>query len=677
VIGLALVAGGCLHEDDDRKILFTSDRDGDYALYAMEEDGGGQTRVMQVAAGSPARPPLVSPDGRRVLLFADGVWAADLGDGERVRLVRGDPYEVYDAAWSPDSERVAYSTAHGLVVADRDGGGRVRLSRRGGDGSPAWSADGRRIAYAAQDGVWVVGADGRGRMHLTRHFSESAPAWEPGGGRIAFVGGDIDAASNDLYVLAIGGAPRSLARGAAGTPTWSPDGAELAYFVAPTRFEAEFDHGVAVVDPRNGRRIRFIHDVEEPPVWSPDGQRVLFATLGSSEPAPNELAQVLIMRRDGSGARRLTGAYPHGGSNRPIGWITGDHATEPSPSAVVEPLPKGASVLRVPHPVGVVSAERDEVAIAPPPLEFETRRSLPPLLRWSPATGEVARRAVAGCRGLGWPTLSGGRIVFDCNNSYVDTISHSVRVFDPASMRPREVLVGRNTPGLLHSGVRVESIAGRGGLVAIGTERILQSERVHRTVWRLVGDRPHPVRQGLGVGLVVAADDSRIALQVGARRLAIARPDGTVTATIELATPAPELTYFVYGGETSVAFADSQLLVARDGRLDVYDTRSGRRQRSRPLGRGSRSVSAAGGLVSYVRGRAIRVRRLSDDREIRIRVGGALARGAFRGLYVGRWIHANLAAAGLFYSYNLRAGPTPGRVVFIPREELERRLDSV
>jgi hypothetical protein len=121
---------------------------------------------------------------------------------------------------------------------------------------------------------------------------------------------------------------------------------------------------------------------------------------------------------------------------------------------------------------------------------------------------------------------------------------------------------------------------------------------------------------------------------------------------------------------------NDRLVFASRRRLDVYDARTGRLEGSTPLVRGISSVSAADGLVAYVRGREVHVRRLRDGREVSIRVGGALAKGVLRGLYIERWIHADLTAAGLVYSYNLRTGAQPGRVVFIPRAELERRLGS-
>jgi Tol biopolymer transport system component len=168
----------------------------------MEEDGSGQTRVLGIPT-APRVPPEISPDGRRVLVLSDGLWVFDLDGRSRHRLVRG---EVFDAAWSPDGERVAYAWDGGLSVVGADGTGRLRLTRRGGDGGAAWSPDGRRIAYSAEDGLWLIGRDGRDRTLLTflKSSASGSPIWAPEGNRVAFIGGDPEAQAEDLYIVEVG-----------------------------------------------------------------------------------------------------------------------------------------------------------------------------------------------------------------------------------------------------------------------------------------------------------------------------------------------------------------------------------------------------------------------------------------------------------------------------------------
>ena len=65
-----------------RQILFMSDRDGEWALYAMDADGRNQRRVLTAGNADPfgsttgVGEPAVSPDGRQVLLARRGVSVA-------------------------------------------------------------------------------------------------------------------------------------------------------------------------------------------------------------------------------------------------------------------------------------------------------------------------------------------------------------------------------------------------------------------------------------------------------------------------------------------------------------------------------------------------------------------------------------------------------------------------
>jgi hypothetical protein len=222
----------------------------------------------------------------------------------------------------------------------------------------------------------------------------------------------------------------------------------------------------------------------------------------------------------------------------------------------------------------------------------------------------------------------------------------------------------------------VEGISGERGFVVVATERIHQGSRINRTLSQLVGMRPRAFRRGPGAGLLLGADDGRVALLLGPRKLAIVGPDGRIERRIDLVAPMRSADAFVYGAGRPAAFAGDRVAVFAGGRLDLYSTRTGRLERSSSVGPGARSASAADGLVAYVRGRGVRVRRLADARELSFRVEGALERGPFRGLYLDRLVHATLSRAGLVYSYNLRAAPLPGRVVFVPFAELERRLNA-
>src|SRR2546421_528471 len=112
---LAVVASGCGDRSSGRLgIMFLSDRDGGWALYSMSADGGAAQRVVRAGQVDPYGEgvgygePLVSPDGRKVMLARHGIVVVSLATGKQVWHGGGDEA---DAAWSPDSRRIVFGGA--------------------------------------------------------------------------------------------------------------------------------------------------------------------------------------------------------------------------------------------------------------------------------------------------------------------------------------------------------------------------------------------------------------------------------------------------------------------------------------------------------------------------------------------------------------------------------------
>jgi Tol biopolymer transport system component len=119
-------------------------------IYAMRADGSGRVRLtrgpVDPLAGTGDSAPAWSPDGttlafvrmRRVGFedFRSQVYLLRPGGGRPSPLTAGaDGVAVYDPAWSPDGQRVAFvrstETESAIVVAGVDGGGeRVLLTHR-------------------------------------------------------------------------------------------------------------------------------------------------------------------------------------------------------------------------------------------------------------------------------------------------------------------------------------------------------------------------------------------------------------------------------------------------------------------------------------------------------------------------------------------------------------------
>ena len=254
------------------------------AIYTMSADGSG---VRRVTTGSE---PAFSPSGDLLAFTRDPdeehseLWvSAPDGSGAR-RLVgsagKGD--YVTSPAWSPDGTVIVFThitidNKIGLVskleLVDRSGGARrmlIETKPRGVESiaDPAWTPDGRRLLYtrtrAKPDGNYAfelrsVAADGSGDALFLRDAASAA--FSPDGTRIAYsdsstangetCGSDECYPNGELAVAnADGSGRRSLFKSESdeSTPSWSPDGARIAFTSGRQRAQAGLRRGRGVHD---------------------------------------------------------------------------------------------------------------------------------------------------------------------------------------------------------------------------------------------------------------------------------------------------------------------------------------------------------------------------------------------------------------------------------------------
>jgi Tol biopolymer transport system component len=256
------------------KVVFSSNRDGNFEIYSMNSDGTAQARLTNHSA-----------------------------------------IDVFPA-WSPNNDKIAFSSNRDghlnfeIYVMNADGSSPAPLTTNARvDGKPAWSPDGTKIAFSSnRDGnfeIYVMNADGSGLARLTNNWAiDSDPTWSPDGSKIAFSSNRDGVLNFEIYVMnAGGGGVTRLTNNSAldVSPAWSPDGTRIA-FSSNRNGVLNFEVYVMNADGSAQTRLTTDSAVDGEPAWSPDGERIVFST--NRDGVLN--FEIYVMNANGSGQTRLT-----------------------------------------------------------------------------------------------------------------------------------------------------------------------------------------------------------------------------------------------------------------------------------------------------------------------------------------------------------------------------------
>ena len=249
-----MVASDSTAQTFEPRIVFASNRDGNWDIYSMDANGDNLLQLTDHPASDEY--PACSPDGRRIAFTSERGVTRDLyvmdRDGNNVVRLTHDNFFESRASWSPDGTKIAFSSSRlparnsEIYAMDADGNNLINLTKhKMQDVVPSWSADGSKIAFASfRNGglndpfhIFVMNADGAGRRNLTDNTDLTKswhPTWSPDGKKIVFDSQHIFAPGLPYHIYVMTAEGEELERltkeGSQGvSPVYVLDGRKIAY----------------------------------------------------------------------------------------------------------------------------------------------------------------------------------------------------------------------------------------------------------------------------------------------------------------------------------------------------------------------------------------------------------------------------------------------------------------
>lgn len=258
-----------------------------------------------------------------ILIFSFIVLYSKAQEIQRITATR----DLY-ADWSPDGNKIVFQSDRNsgigqgfhIYIIDSDQTGLIQITNGvSSDQGPVWSPDGTKILYASyltdkNSELYLINSDGTNKKRLTYSPARDGHAkFSPDGKSIIFNSRRDEPGGYEIYEMDIESGETDRMTDFEGWDTYpdiSPNGQKIIWRrVLPIGGNSKSGRNSEIfMMNRDGSNVQNLSNhpaFDGYPSWSPDGEKILFASNRNDQSGSGDNFHLYIMDHDGTNVARL------------------------------------------------------------------------------------------------------------------------------------------------------------------------------------------------------------------------------------------------------------------------------------------------------------------------------------------------------------------------------------